>query len=226
MNSPPSTSWDFEQYSQILIARPRHFVPSSTQVQDFLTSMLARGVIPGTPTISLRTPSDQRRERINPFTHQVEVFQITDGKLLNSENQIAANLANLGEYEIEISGMGAPQTSPIPIECDEPYHVGVTCSVSEKPRSTSNVHQNEPHTAPSFGTPCDDTATDGFFTNPRTGELIRVPDAGCARFWVRFELGKFLCPSLDGGTLDVLNPSIVADAERIFSSRFVQGCYW
>jgi len=50
------------QYSHTLIPMDRHFVPVATQIEAFLCSMAARGVIPGTTNAVLRTPSDRTRE--------------------------------------------------------------------------------------------------------------------------------------------------------------------
>jgi hypothetical protein len=57
-------------------------------------------------------------------------------------------------------------------------------------------------------------------------EVIEVAGAGCARFWVEFELGKSLFPPFDRGDLEFLDPGIVAGAERLFGVGFAQGCHW
>jgi hypothetical protein len=67
--------------------------------------------------------------------------------------------------------------------------------------------------------------TDGYFHNPHTMEIIKVPQAGCSRFWIQFELGKFLCPAVNN-SLELLNPAIVKEAKNVFGIEFVQGCYW
>jgi hypothetical protein len=57
-------------------------------------------------------------------------------------------------------------------------------------------------------------------------EVIAVQGAGCASFWIEFEPGKFLFPEFTANSLELLNPSIVAEAKSVFKSAFVQGCNW
>lgn len=64
----------------------------------------------------------------------------------------------------------------------------------------------------------------GFVRNPRAGAIMEVPKAGCARFWIAFEFGKFLTPQMRD-TLDLLAPCIVKSAQEYFGVSFVQGCY-
>jgi hypothetical protein len=67
---------------------------------------------------------------------------------------------------------------------------------------------------------------EGIFPNPWTGEAIEVADAGCARFWIEFEFGKFIYPEVSG-SFDVMSPAIVQDIEQCFGTKFVQGCrFW
>ena len=71
---------------------------------------------------------------------------------------------------------------------------------------------------------------EGPIDNPNTArfrlEVIKVPGAGCARFWIEFALGKFLFPEIQGDNLELLNPAIAGEAEQIFGAEFVQGCHW
>jgi hypothetical protein len=66
----------------------------------------------------------------------------------------------------------------------------------------------------------------GFFTNHKTGETIRVPNAGCARFWIGFALGNWLLPEMKSNSLDLLPMPVVDAAHKALSMRFTQGCYW
>ena len=216
------------QYSQTLIAQPQALVPSAKQVEVFLSAMVAKGVVPEPPTLLLRTPSDRTREIWNPFTKAMQVMKLKDRKELDGIAQIANAIGVLTDYEIEVAGTGRPTTPPIPIEFDEPYYLAVTCFVSSALCSTSDWHDDlrgEP-TVPFYGEPCDKEEPMGFFSDPHSGRGINIAGAGCARFWIQFELGKFLFPQLKNDDLSILHPTVVKEARRTFGIPFVQGCSW
>jgi hypothetical protein len=223
-----------EQYSHTLIAGPKDFIPVAMQVQDFLTLMVSLGVVPEPATATLRTPSARIRQAMNPFTGELVVMRMKDHKQLASTAQICEALTELRDFEIEVAGEGRPRIPPIPIDfdqpyltLDQPYFVGVTCIVSCILRSTSSFDYDSPHEENliGYGEPCGLDASIGHFTNPWTAEPIQVPEAGCARFWIQFELGKFLFPRLDDNNLEILHPKIAEEASRTFGISFVQGCY-
>jgi len=63
----------------------------------------------------------------------------------------------------------------------------------------------------------------GYFTHPDAEETIEVPNAGCAHYWIAFELGKFLFPMFRDG-LAALDPRIVHLATECFGDEFAEGC--
>jgi hypothetical protein len=78
-------------------------------------------------------------------------------------------------------------------------------------------------TIPAFGSRCEAEPDAGIFSNPWTGSAIEVAGAGCARFWIEFEFGKFVLPRIED-RLDLLSPAVVNLAEDCFKSGFIQGC--
>ena len=221
---------DAEQYSHTLIAKPKNFTPSAAQIERFLSSIVRRNVVPHNPTLILRIPTGKFREYpyVNPFTGEKIKFEIKDRKKLDRLEEIASALEPLQEYEIEVASFGTPKLPPLVIDVEGPYHIGVTCFVYSTPRSTSDLHENSvagENVIP-YLKPCVELPRDGYFTDPHTMKTIKIPDAGCARFWVQFELGKFLFPEFSNENLEFLNPVIVSEAKRIFDIDFVQGCYW
>jgi hypothetical protein len=218
-----------EQYSHTLIAIPKDFAPSAIQVEKFLTAMVAWNVVPGIPTISLRVPTGKTHEYpyLNPFTGKNLTVELKDRKKLGTLTEIAAAVEQLRDFELEVAGVGLPKLPAIAIECDGPYHVGVTCYVYSQLRSTSDPHEQptSEKEVTGYRQVFTGTETEGYFTNPCNMEVIKVPSAGCSRFWIEFELGKFLCPKISN-TLELLNPAIVKEAENVFGIKFVQGCYW
>jgi len=217
------------QYSQTLIAKPKDFIPSVSQIEEFLSSMIAQGVVPDNPTIVLRVPTGKTREYpyVDPLTGKNLIVELKDHKKLESLVKISNVVQALHDYELEVAGVGRPKLPPLAIGFKDSYHVGVTCFVSSKHRSTSDLHEaGIGKRITRYRQLCPEMPNDGFFSNPHTLETITVPDAGCARFWVQFELGKFLVPEFKQSGMELLNPPIVAEAERAFGIAFVQGCYW
>ncbi|HKN22487.1 MAG TPA: hypothetical protein VJX73_13780 [Terracidiphilus sp.] len=111
----------------------------------------------------------------------------------------------------------------------ENYVCEVSCEQRSTPVSTSawdfeagpNIRD-----VPPFGSPCGSGDDTGIFPNPWTGEAIEVPHAGCARFWIELEFGKFVYPKVEKD-FEFLSPSIVGEAEQCFQTEFVQGCrFW
>ena len=223
-------SWDAEQYSHTLIATPGDSRPSAAQVQKFLATIIAQKVVPGKPSITLRVPTGEFREYpfINPFTGQNLKVEIKNQKVLNSVDEIASTAEALRDYELEVAGVGKPRLAPLFVNSDKPYHLGVTCIVHSSPRSTSNLHETSAGKSKAipYGEACTELPDRGYFTNPYTSEVIEVRGAGCASFWIKFELGKFIFPEFTDDSLELLNPQIVAQARSLFQMEFVQGCYW
>jgi hypothetical protein len=210
------------RYAHTLIPTSASAVPTPAQVQSFLSNMIARGAIPGEVSLTLRTPSTRTRQGINPFTRQLETWPMKDHTHLQSATQAASAIAKHKDYEIVASGFGRPKHPPIPLNFTDPYHLGITCIISSTLRTTSDHHHRVPH----YGDPCTTPTQTGYFTNPHTTERIEVPNAGCAQFWIEFELGKSLFPPLPNQILDILNPDIIQEAQNTFALHFVQGCHW
>jgi hypothetical protein len=109
------------------------------------------------------------------------------------------------------------------------YLCNVSCQLRPSPVSTSAWDlEAGPNTrnVPLFGSKhCGSTDGVGIFPNPWTGEPVEVPHAGCARFWVEFEFGKFIYPHIDKN-FNILSPVIVGEVEQCFQTEFVQGCHF
>jgi hypothetical protein len=216
------------RYSHTLICTSPEFTPTAAQVQTFLTGMVERGVMGGEPALKMRTPSDRIREVRNPFTGATEVWRIMDHTNLASVSGVAGAVATLKEFWIEISGSGRPRNPPLPVDLKDDYYVGVTCVISPEVRSTSDLHEESESALelPFHGRPCQGRPKRGYFSNPYTMEIIEVRGAGCARFWIEFQLGNNLFPKFDTGNLNLLDVAIVKQAANIFKKNFAQGCVW
>jgi len=220
---------NLEQYSQLLIAKPKDFVPSASQIEDFLSAMQRERVVPGKPAIAFRTLTGKTREYpiIDPLTEKNLIVELSDHRELKALSEIPEAAKGFYDYDVEIAGIGRPKLPPLPIDFEDKYFVTITCFVFSQYRSTSDWHDYEKvKDVTPYRKLCLESPPQGIFTNPYNMETIRVPEAGYARFWLQFELGKFLVPEIYDNDLNILNPRILAIAEQIFNISFVQGCYW
>ncbi len=215
-------------YSHTLIAKPPDFVPSAMQVQEFFVKLVAVGVIPGKPEITLLHPSGKFRRIRNPFTGEIQAFEMSKRKQLKTMDAVAKAGGKLLDYEVMVEGVGRPKLPPLPIEFKEQYAVTANCRISPKLLSTSDLHEESGFgkDVASFGQPAGSRSSTGYFSNPHDMSVIKVPSAGAARFWIQFQLGKFLFPAIENANLQLLHPDIVALARRVFGIVFVQGCHW
>jgi hypothetical protein len=220
------------RYTHTLIPITKEHIPSPEIIKMFLSAMIERGVIGGEPAIRLIWPSTRTREVRSRFTGKVAHHRLPDSLDLETLDELSPRASSLPDYSVNVSGMGRPRNPPLPFApgLTNPYHLAVNCIIHPKLRSTSNLHDESNFDTgkelPFYGEPCDDVLLTGYFSNPHTLEVIKVANAGCARFWIEFSLGNSLFPEFVNGDLELLDREVVANAERIFDGRFVQGCYW
>ena len=230
-----------EQYIHTLISADSEFAPESTQVASFfgeLVSQFKFSPISGQrflPGLIVAKPSGRLRWGTNAMTG--EKISIPDWDRLNLERfeDIPALIQGSKHYTVAQSGQWVGKDRPVPllktdgVPFEENYICTARCELRPEAVSTSAWDvEAGPNTrdVPTFGSVCKNPIRNGTFPNPWTGEAIEVADAGCARFWIEFEFGRFIYPKVTD-SLDVMSPGIVLGAERCFRTKFVQGCrFW
>jgi hypothetical protein len=75
----------------------------------------------------------------------------------------------------------------------------------------------------SWTSPCASLDGDGTLRNPWNNEVIKVPKAACARFWVEFKFGNWLVQKIEK-SLELLPLPILSLANESFGTSFAQGC--
>jgi hypothetical protein len=213
------------EYTHTLIPNLLNFVPDSSRVIEFLSSLMTSGALPLQPTIMVAKPTGDVRTFNNPATGESLSFVMRTGKKAKDFAALTRAILSLNDYDITIAGNGPP---PLPaFQFDGRYDFAVHCSLRPNLVSTSDWHDHVPvkRRVKLFGQPCGSKDRMGVFHNPDTLEVIEVPKAGCSRFWISFEFGKSLFPPIKD-RLDLIDPALVEIAQKEFGVNFVQGCQW
>jgi len=230
-----------EQYIHILIAINPEYVPNPSQIAEFFDALVGpfsfRIIRDGRwqPGLRIMKPGGRTRTGRNGFTGETFTIPVPDQVMIESTNEISKLIDGLEEYRVAASGEWSLETAPLVLlNTDKtPFKENpicdVSCNIRPAPVSTSAWDEEagpNVRSVPEFGTPWNGEGTIGVFPNPWTGEVIEVPNAACARFWIEFEFGKFIYPKIEK-SLEVFSPTLVRMAEECFQANLVQGCrFW
>jgi len=231
-----------EQYIHTLISVDSEFVPDSAQVASFFDELVSQfkfspifdrqRFLPG---LVVAKPSGRLRWGTDPMTG--EKVSVPAWDRLNPERfeDIPALIEGSEHYTVMQSGQWVGKDRPVillttdGVLCEENYICTVSCERRPVAVSTSAWDSEAgPNTRdiPEFGSVCKNKIRNGIFPNPWTGDVIEVANAGCARFWIEFEFGKFIYPKITD-SLEVLSLPIVLGVEQCFRTKFAQGCrFW
>jgi hypothetical protein len=230
-----------EQYIHTLIAADPAFTPQPRQVTEFfdkLVTAFSFRVISNTrwqPGLRVTKPGLQTRSAKNAYTGETRTFPVPDRTAIEKIAEILPLIADLKEYRVGASGDWPSNTEPLLLlkadktPFEESPICDVSCNTRPAPVSTSAWDMDagpNVRNVPPFGSPWNGESHTGIFPNPWTGEVIEVPNAASARFWIEFEFGKFIYPEIDR-SLDVFSPQLLRAAEECFQTTFAQGCrFW
>jgi hypothetical protein len=209
------------QYSHLLIATPLDYAPRASDIARFFRALALLGAAPMREKSEVRKGTGQVRKLWHPFRQQEIALPIYDHVRLQSMAECERVIGALSDYSVTMAGVGPPARPPLVLNFDGEYSLAVRCHVRPTPVVMSQPHEEwgrEPEPQIDFKED-PDTAT---FRSPTTGRVFKLPGAGFARFWIEFELGKFLFPEVHD-TLDLLDPAIVNAAVEVFQTHFTQG---
>jgi hypothetical protein len=239
-----------ETYCHTLIPVQFDFVPQPNQVAAFLAELVSRRAAPLEAKYRLGKV-DGFRTAVNPITQETVSIPRRRYRAIESVEGIVAGQQGLDDYNLQCTGKGPPNIPPMTlwvhelqprtpgqtiqdvqvenckiVEFKQVYGFIIHCCLRGEVVSTSDQHDSIiERLAPGFGEPYRSHNRLGIFNHPCTNKIIEVPNAGCARFWIEFEFGKWLFPKMDD-RLDLLEPSIVETAGDCFGVSFIQGCHW
>jgi hypothetical protein len=215
------------EYTHTLIPEQLKFVPESNQIVAFLSAVVTSGAAPLQPMMMVAKPTGDVRTVNNPATGESLSFVMRTGKKVKDFAALSRAILSLDDYDITIAGKGPPALPAFTFQFKGQYDFAVHCSLRPTLVSTSDWHDHVPikRKVKLFGQPCGPKDRLGLFHNPDTLEVIEVPKAGCARFWISFEFGKSFFPPIND-RLDLIEPAFVEIARKEFGVNFVQGCQW
>ena len=230
-----------EQYIHTFIASDPAFTPQPLQVAEFFNELVTAfsfRVISNArwqPGLRVMKPGMRTRTAKNVFTGETRTFPVSDQIAIEKTADILPLIENLEEYRVCASGEWPSDSVPLLLlktdrtPFKESPICDVSCNIRPAPVSTSawdiEAGPNVRNVLP-FGSPWNGESHKGIFPNPWTGEVIEVPNAASARFWIEFEFGKFIYPKIDR-SLDIFSPRLVQGAEDCFQTKFAQGCrFW
>jgi hypothetical protein len=239
-----------EYYTHLLVPLSPEYRPEPDAVAVFGQGIINNGNIASPFTISFsRVTKGEPRVRKMRNARTGETInirgpsrRIDPPQTLLNPSQIIEHAAAQREYDIGISGEGVPSNLPFAVgyvedETWKPmvdaYNLEIRCRVRDNIvrlyllESEDDLHQPPDFTkiGPRFDEDCSVDEREGIFVHPESG-AIRIPNAGCATFWIEFKLGKFIFPRLRNGGVNVLDESIVTLARKAFNCDFVQACDW
>jgi hypothetical protein len=216
-----------EQYAHTLISDDLDFIPQPQQVAAFFDGLAKLGAAPSQPKLRVMKPSGEFRSGSNPLTGETIKIPGHTHISLGETSDIAEAIKGLAHYNVMMSGEGPPKLPALKFDYEGTYNFEVSCHLRAELVSTSSCHGEVPidRKVPFFDTPCSSADRLGVFQHADTDKVIEVLNAGCSRFWIQFEYGKWLFPEMND-SLDLIQPSIAAKARECFGTTFVQGCHW
>jgi hypothetical protein len=214
------------EYTHTLIPKTIGYFPLPQQVVAFFDKLDEVGAIPREPQLIAVTDSDKVHVFRHPSGYTLERF-ISKPIKVKSLDKLAKALQGLDNFRVGLDGLGPTETSPLTFDFDDDYYYGVRCLLRPIVVSMSDWHDEAAagRTVPSFGNACDPKQRTGYFVHPNSLKILKVPEAGSARFWIEFEFGKFLFPKI-GKSLNLIDKRVLKTAEEAFDVKFTQGCRW
>lgn len=228
-------------YTHTLIAAEAHFVPQEVQIAEFFAALGRVGGAPLEPSFAVGRFTGEFRRGMDPMTGEQISVPRRSLTRLRAPSEIATALEEADDYNVAMEGKGPPSRPPFPLFTVEnsdqdsrvtpytgEYGYSVRCCVRAQVVSMSDWHEEiapKPENVAPFDSPCRGENGKRFFHDPYTSEVIELSGAGCSRFWIEFECGKWLVPKIDNN-LEVLAIPIVEAARELFRVDFVQGCRW
>ena len=225
-------------YAHTLIPSEAGFVPEPQQLADFLNALKSIGGEPVGASYRLGTLTGEMRKGGNPLTGEEISIPSRSFAPLAGPADIADRLKGIEYFDLLLEGEGPCALPPFNLYTanteegeraefpyNDSYAYEIQLCLRPKNVSTSDWHEEiAPERVAPFGEPCDGENRKGYFHHPVTGAVIEVENAGCARFWIQFQCGKWTFPRIGGANLNVLEPRIVEIATDNFGVGFAQGC--
>jgi hypothetical protein len=237
-------------YRHLLIPSSAEFRPTAKCLADFVDGMIQNAFVSTGATIAFAKVTKHgprtRQVRFPTTGETIEIPRPTrsaeKSEQLTDAHQIAEFAAIQAEYDVRVNGEALPVNPPLEVghvkdgawqPMDGPYYLQIQCRVRDNVVRLYTLESpdelNRPADIakyrPRFDEDCSASENVGLFVHPETGP-IWIKNAGCGKFWIEFNYGKWLFPRASFGDVSVLNKSVVSLAETTFDTAFVQACDW
>ena len=216
-------------YHHLLIPPASNFVPEVEMFARFFRELETLGALPNERRFTAVTHTGKmRRIAQNPNTGEVYLGpEVKVSRFLDL--QTAVEGMNGGNFfDLSAEGQGPTAIPPFALySADnyaarqpgalrrEPYSFSIHCQLRPKPE---HIHWS------AFGcTRGENPDSPGTVAFPWSIQPFQSSGPACARFWIEFVIADWLMPLLTDSP-EILDPSLVAAANRVFETQFTQGC--
>jgi hypothetical protein len=238
-----------ESYTHLLIPTNKTMRPTKQSVIQFIERVTQIGFVGKDCELRasqvIRT-EPQIQERRNPFNGQTLKVQTNSRKSQPArriKSPAEISLTDRQEYNFSLTSAGRSPVPPFALgsrgrdgawqpfvgDCHMEITVHVRDALVRVCRFADELGHNSPPPSvrlPIYDEDCKDDKCDGFFEHPDSAQIIRIPNAGCARFWISFELGKWIWPEPVGNSPGGLDPRLISLAAEAFATDFVEAYDW
>jgi hypothetical protein len=241
-----------EAYTHLLVSVSKTYRPTAEVVCRFLEWIIQAGAVGVDHKISFRKVvrvEPRFHDGPNTFTGKGTYRMWMPSRRrphredLSAVSQAVALAEQEQEYDVSVESTAPPTHPPLDVGAvdkngdwqrwEEAYYLAIRCRVRNCavrlcPLKIGEDPNHRPVDAyiPTFDEDCAEDELDGLFEHPLPSDPILIRNAGCARFWIEFEYGKWLYPRLKNNGVDVLDQAVVNAATDIFGTAFIEACLW
>ena len=228
-------------YTHMLIPQDAELRPKISSVIAFFDGLAHAPGVRGVYRIEVRLSGERakvtrgakvkRRVKAttgrNPFTGEVTAFRGSTYVETSSIDTIADVIRGADEFDVSVVFRIEPGKTFLNVPIENRSDVNEE-EEAEDPRECIALTVKPTPVATSCGVEelsVEPTGDSAHFIHPKTKELIVLPSAGKASFWLGIPLDKWEMPAFVRSDLQIADPALLERARRTFEISFVEGFY-